>query len=330
MAGLDRAQKRVERHDGLPGADVALQEPLHGSGVTEVATDLGNRVLLLRRQRERQHGAVAGDQLALARERGCAGLLLQGPPALLEAELEREQLLEGQALAGALGLAAVARPVDGDERVRPQRQALLVADAGGERVGEEAHAGQRRLDEGAEPEAGDFLAGAVLGHEADRVQAGSAHLGAGDLEAAAELARPVQEQLGTGVELCQIGLVEPDRRLPHAGGVDDDALDDLEVAASGRAQTDALERATNGRLLAGRQVAEASHLLPVEVGARDVLGQVAHRAQAEPAEPVRDPGADAGQRRDRRLRVGPAACPGRAGLLAGEPGRGGGYGSPSQ
>jgi hypothetical protein len=61
-----------------------------------------------------------------------------------------------------------------------------------------------------------------------------------------------------------------------------------------------------------------------------VLGQVAHGAQAEPLKPLADTWADARERLDRRLRVGATAGPRRAGVLAGEPGRRDGYGSPSQ
>ena len=58
-AGLDGAQQRRERDDGLAGADVALQQPLHRRRPREVAVDLGDRPLLRVGERERQHLAVA-------------------------------------------------------------------------------------------------------------------------------------------------------------------------------------------------------------------------------------------------------------------------------
>ncbi len=152
--------------------------------------------LLLLREREGKGVAVALDQLAVAGEGRRARLLLEGAAALLEAELEREQLLERQPPAGGLGLGAVAGAVRRDEGVGAQRQALLLTQARGERVGEEADARERGFDVGAEPVRGHVLARAVLGDEADRVQARAAHLGARDAEAAAQLPRPVQEQLG--------------------------------------------------------------------------------------------------------------------------------------
>ena len=58
---LDGAQERVECDDRLPGADVALQEPLHRDGARQVAVELANRLLLVRRERERQRLAIAVD-----------------------------------------------------------------------------------------------------------------------------------------------------------------------------------------------------------------------------------------------------------------------------
>ena len=68
-AALDGAQERVQRDDRLAGADVSLQEPLHRDGAREVAVDLADRLLLVRRQRERQRLAVAVDEVAGLAER---------------------------------------------------------------------------------------------------------------------------------------------------------------------------------------------------------------------------------------------------------------------
>ena len=58
-ARLDRAQERVERDDRLAGADVALEQALHRRRAREVGVDLGDRLLLVLGQLERQRGAVA-------------------------------------------------------------------------------------------------------------------------------------------------------------------------------------------------------------------------------------------------------------------------------
>ena len=153
-AGLDRPQERVERDDGLPRADVALEEPLHRLRVAEIPADLPDRGHLLRGELEGQGGVVALDQLAVAGQSLRARELLERAAAALEAQLEREELLEGQPLAGGLGLGAVERAVRCHERVRPERQPLLVAEPCGERVGEEADARQRRVHEGPQPVGG--------------------------------------------------------------------------------------------------------------------------------------------------------------------------------
>ena len=73
--GLDRAQERVQRDDRLPGADVALEQPLHRRRAREVGVDLGDRALLVGRERERERRAVAVDELARLGERLRRGLL---------------------------------------------------------------------------------------------------------------------------------------------------------------------------------------------------------------------------------------------------------------
>ena len=61
-ARFNRPQERVERDHGLARADVALQQPLHRRCLSQVEIDLHDRALLMLRQLERQHGAVAVDQ----------------------------------------------------------------------------------------------------------------------------------------------------------------------------------------------------------------------------------------------------------------------------
>ena len=47
-AGLDGAEERVERDDGLPGADVSLEQAVHRSSPREIGVDLRDRPLLIR------------------------------------------------------------------------------------------------------------------------------------------------------------------------------------------------------------------------------------------------------------------------------------------
>ena len=63
-AGLDRAQHRVQRDDGLAGADLAHQQPLHRPVVGDVFVDRGHRLALVAGRRERQRVLEpAGGQL---------------------------------------------------------------------------------------------------------------------------------------------------------------------------------------------------------------------------------------------------------------------------
>ena len=120
-ACLDRTQERVERDDGLARADVALQQALHRRRSRKVAVDLGDRLLLVLGQLERERGAVAVDQLPRLREgRGDRLLALGGPAG--ERELEHEQLVEGEPLSALLGFVERSRLVHGHERVCPERK----------------------------------------------------------------------------------------------------------------------------------------------------------------------------------------------------------------
>ena len=118
-ACLDRAQERVQRDDGLARADVALEQPLHRGRAREIGIELGDRRLLVLRERERKRGAVALDQLARLRQRGRNGLLPLGVLAG-ERELEDEQLVEGEPLSPLLRLAR-ASAARGARRARRPR-----------------------------------------------------------------------------------------------------------------------------------------------------------------------------------------------------------------
>ena len=67
-AVLDGAQHRVQRDDGLAGADLAHQQPLHRAGAREVGVDVGHRDLLVAGRGERQRlGAPGGGDRRAAR-----------------------------------------------------------------------------------------------------------------------------------------------------------------------------------------------------------------------------------------------------------------------
>ena len=125
--GLDRAQERVERDRRLSRADVALEQPLHRRVTGEIAVDLGDRVLLVLGQRERQHLPVARHELA--------GRGQRLPRRTLDAraqhgQLQREQLVESEPAPRELGLLGIDGKVHRPERIAPDRALAL----GGQRV----------------------------------------------------------------------------------------------------------------------------------------------------------------------------------------------------
>ena len=108
---LDRPQQRVERDHRLARADVALEQALHRRRPGQVGVELGDRLLLVLGQHERERAAVARDQLARRRQRR-GDLLLALGRAARERELEHEQLVEREPLPPLLRLGERARLVD--------------------------------------------------------------------------------------------------------------------------------------------------------------------------------------------------------------------------
>ncbi len=115
-AGLDAAQERVERDDGLPRSHVALQETLHRHGTIEVAVDLLHRPHLIRGEPERKRLPVVGDELAGGAETLRRRRLTRHGRAQ-EREAEDEQLVEREPRSAGLGLRKRARSVDRREGV---------------------------------------------------------------------------------------------------------------------------------------------------------------------------------------------------------------------
>ena len=118
---LDRTQQRVQRDDGLAGADVALQQPLHRHGSRQVGVELADRGLLVRRERERKRLAVTPDQLARVAEPRRESAL-PFARATRDSDLEQEELVEREPTSARLSLLARARAVKCPERIGPRRQ----------------------------------------------------------------------------------------------------------------------------------------------------------------------------------------------------------------
>ena len=283
---LDRAQERVERDDRLARADVSLQEPLHRDGSREVAVDLADRLLLVRRERERQHRAVAVDEVSrLAERRSERPLPLGRAPR--DAELEDEQLLEREPLPAGLRLAEVARAVHRRERVALQRQPLSLAQLGGERIGDVRRERERCVDDPPHRHGGDLLRRGIDRSEVRRGARPVPDVVGARLEAvAAELA--AQPDLRARLEpVDEPRLVEP-RDADHGRAVVDASDDPRPPAPAHRPLLDVEHAAADHHLLALGQLGDRELVRGRLVPPRPVLEHVPHRCEPElPELPLR-------------------------------------------
>ena len=290
-AAFDGAEQRVERDRRLARPDVPLEQPLHGRRQREVAVDLGDRVLLGRREGERQRLPVARDELRRRRQRlGDEHLPLGG--AASQRQLEREQLVEGQAPASPLRLLLRARAMEANQGVRAQRQALGRSRACRQRLASVADEGERRVRDGAQR-----LLRQVCRRRVDRREVrgldGVADVVRGDLEPEAVRLAPEPESCAGDELRLEPRLVEPGRPdlagcVGHVGG------EDVEPSAPSRrgASHDDVE----DRLLVPEQLRDRPLLGRRLVAARSVGQHVPDRRDPEPAQLSPDGRPDARQR----------------------------------
>ena len=298
-AALDGAQERVQGDDRLAGADVSLQEPLHRDGAREVAVDLADRLLLVRRERERQRFAVAMDEVAGVAERRSERPLPLGR-APRDPDLEDEQLLEGEPLSSRFGLAEVAWPVHRRERVALQRQALALTQLGWKRIGEMRRERKRGVHHAPHRRGGD-----LLGRRVDRREVGRGAclvadvVGAGLEAEAAELA--AQADLGSRLQpIGEPGLVEPGDA--DRGRVVGDARDDPRPAPPAhRALLDVEDTAADDHLLTLAESGDRHLVGGGLVPSRPVLEHVPHGREPELPELPSGRRGDAGERVESEL-----------------------------
>ena len=285
-ARFDCAEDRVERDRRLAGADVALQEALHRERPREIAVDLGDGALLVRREGKRQRDAVATRQLARRAERRGHGVLVPRPE---HGELEREQLVEREPPPGQLGLLLRLGEVERRERVAPQRELELRR----ERVEDVTRMrGERRAGELAQPRRRDRLARRIDGREV-RGRACRADVVRLDVEAVlAEAAaqpevRPRREPVG------EPRLVEPGRG-DRAGRIGDACRHDRQAPATTGAHV--RDGAGDRNLLVPPELRDRHLVGSRFVPARPVEQHVADGLDPERTELSRQRRADAGER----------------------------------
>ena len=242
-------------------------------------------------ERERQHLAVALDQVTRRTERRCDRVV---GARTSDDELQREQLVEREPTARLLGLRLGLGKVDRRDRVAAQRQLELR----GQRVGKEASVlRERRPRELAEAGRGHALARRVDRGEVRRRPRG-ADVVALHVEAVA--AEPAaQPQLGARRKLVgQPRLVEP-RRADRAGVVLDPSGHDRAPAADpARAHIDDFARDRD--LVVAPELRDRDLVDRALVAAGAMEQQVADRDDAERPQVAGERRPDAGKRRDRQ------------------------------
>ena len=125
-AGLDHGRGRDQRHHGLAGADVALQQPQHALRAGEVGDDVVDRLLLRMGQRVGQRLQDARAQAAFA-GRAAAGLPAHMRAHQRQRELAGEQFVVGEPRPGqTLGqnVVRLGRPVQMAQRGGESRKPL--------------------------------------------------------------------------------------------------------------------------------------------------------------------------------------------------------------
>ena len=281
-SALDRAQERVEGNDRLAGADVPLQQPLHRDGAREVAVDLADRLLLIRRERKRQCVAIAVDEVARLAERGRERPLPLGRPPR-DADLEDEQLLEGEPLPPGLRLTEVTGTMHRSERVPFQREPFPLAQFCGQRIRNMSRERKCCVHDTPHRRGGDLLGGRVdRGEVGRRARFVADVVGAGLEAEATEL--PAQPDLGSGLEpVGEPRLVEPGDA--DRGRVVGDPRDDPRPPPPAhRPLLDVEDATADHDLLALAERSDGDFVRSRFVAPRPVLEHVANGGEAELAE----------------------------------------------
>ena len=134
--GVDHAQHRPQRDQGLAGADLALEQPVHRVRLAEVVLDLGADLALPARQLERQLRVERREQPAVASVARPRSHRPHRPAAPAEHELGDQRLLEPVAVLGALDLSPGVGRVDPVERLAGVEHVVLRPDLVGEQLGQ--------------------------------------------------------------------------------------------------------------------------------------------------------------------------------------------------
>ena len=136
MAVVDDAQHGEQRHEGLAGTDLTLQQPAHRRRVAQVVCDLGDHQLLPIGESERKSLQEAVFQAAgNVRARGC-GFGTAREATLREDCLDRERLVEFQSIVRGGDVCIGVGDMNGADRLVKRHQTSAFAFVVGQRVDE--------------------------------------------------------------------------------------------------------------------------------------------------------------------------------------------------
>ena len=128
-AGVDDLQHRAQRDEGLAGADLTLEQPVHRVGAGELGRDELADLALAAGELERQPGVERRQQPVVASRPGLRTRRPVGRAPSGEHELEHQRLLEAEALLGRAELAPLVGRVDPAQGLGDGRGARTVRGA---------------------------------------------------------------------------------------------------------------------------------------------------------------------------------------------------------
>jgi hypothetical protein len=332
----DDVEHRSERDHGLARADVALQQPRHRHGPLDVSEHLAEHPSLRARQLEGQRGDE-GARGRVLRDGGSGARALPRAAAPHHAELDRQQLVEGEAPARALHRLRVVGVVELPRRLGEGRQRVPLQQRRGQPLRDAIGVAlEQRRDQRAQRALREPGGEAVDRHEPPRVAPTlGARRAAEELELRVVEAGPAaidahsagQRDLSALAQLPHhVRLVEPDDADGRARGVRDRRLRGAHAAAAPHPHlANPVEAAAHRLLQTHAQLRDRHRAAEVVVAVGEVAQRVADRDEPEALQP-RDrcgPRADAracDRQLERRRGLGDGArrrrCP-RAGRGAG-------------
>ena len=315
VAALDRGEQCGDRDDGLAGADVALQQPVHRHRPGQVLGELGERTLLgsCEREREVRHESLdqsRGHRVAFG---GGMGDAHRGPLdvdlALHQRQLEAEQLVEDQPLTRADHVGHRLGPMDPPERIGTTHEIVAHQQLSRHRIGQApAFGASQRLGDPFREVPGRhrrLLRQRVDRHDATRARPEQVDHRVGHLSPTGEQLDPAEDrdlapvavrpaELAFAPRLVEEGAAQRPAVVAQLGG-------DHGPAAPDPPRRHRRDPSDDQRVLARHQRRHARLVGPVDVAAGVVRQQGVQVVDAELGESAALGGADPAEAVDRHL-----------------------------